>query len=403
MRKRLCVWIALMMAMCTANCAFADGFRFRLEQIPFVATAEPDPTPVPGPTEPPVPEVQPYLDGVSAFPKEAGEARKVLLSFLGDCTLGCNEIDHGKKKSIDYYVEQYGYGYCFDRVKSILELDDLTVANLECVLSDSMDGLDKTTRKVYNFRAYESYVSILEQGSVEAVTIANNHIGDYGQPGFDATCRVLDGSALNWFGSTDFGGQYFVFETEGVKIGFMGSYYQYYWQHEEEMLAMFNEMREKGCQVIIAVMHGGVEYDKRHDRNQSKMARKLIQWGADVVVGHHPHVLQGYEILEGVPVYYSIGNFVFAGNFNIRTPYTVIMQLALSFDEENRYLGCRANMIPCRLSTHEEINYYQPYPVTGVDAVRAIKKMQYDAKQPYPLLDYIENIGAMQDFVPARE
>ena len=290
----------------------------------------------------------------------------------------------------------------FERVRYILEQDDLTVANLECVLADSPEGLDGSTKKTYNFRAYESYVKILEEGSVEAVTVANNHIGDYGRPGFDSTKRVLEASSVSWFGSTELGGQAFVFEKDGIRIGLVGSHVSYYWQHTEELESLLRSLREEqGCKVIIAVIHAGVEYAKRHDDNQTKMARRFIGWGADIVVGHHPHVLQGYELLEDVPVYWSLGNFVFAGNFNLKTKYTAILQLALSFDESGRFMGSRANIIPCRLSEHEEINYYQPFPVTGDDAQRAIRKLQYDTQEPWRLRDYTENIGAVQEFVPA--
>ena len=345
-----------------------------------------------------------YAHTAEYFPAEEGESRKVLFSFLGDCALGCNEIDHGKRKSLDSYVSRYGFGYCFEKVRYILEQDDLTVANLEGVLADSQEGLAPRTKKAYNFRADEAYVNILKVGSVEAVTLANNHAGDYGQPGFDRTVQALDGQGIGWFGSTDWGGQYFIFEQGNVRIGLVGSWVDYYWRHTDEMQAMFEHMRKvEGCQVIIGVIHAGVEYDKRHDNNQTKLARRFIRWGADIVIGHHPHVLQGFRMLEDAPVYYSLGNFVFAGNFTLRTEYTVIMQLALSFAEDGTYLGSRANFIPCRLSEHREINDYRPYPVTGQEAQKAIRQMQYDTKAPWLIRDYVENVGAMQDFIPPRQ
>ena len=423
MLRALSVGLIILMLLCAFPLAGAETFRFapRPTQAPADQSAEPvgvpEPTATPAaepkPTEAPTvmltPEKTlvvydsdlPYTLGSAAFPKVKGEKKRVLLSFLGDCTLGCNEIDHGKKKSLDYYVGQYGFGYCFEKVRYILEQDDLTVGNLECVLSDTADGLDKKTKKNYNFRAYESYVNILKEGSVEAVTVANNHIGDYGQPGFDATVRVLSENGVSWFGSTDWGGQYFIYEKDGIRIGLVGSHVAFYWQNVEQMQAIFERLRAENCQVIIAVIHAGVEYDKRHDDNQTKMARRFIQWGADIVIGHHPHVLQGYEVIDGVPVYYSLGNFVFAGNFQVKTKYTAIMQLSLSFDAKGRFLGSRANFIPCRLSEHYEINYFQPYPVTGDDAKRAIKQMQYDTRDPWRIQDYAENVGAVQDFIPA--
>ena len=400
MRRRMCAALAALALLCLIPAACAELFHFE----PYPDTEEtttPAGTPAPPETSAAPAADQPYMLGAAAFPAERGEARKLLFSFLGDCTLGCNEIDHGKKKSLDYFIGEFGFAYPFERVRAILEKDDLTVANLECVLADADDGLDKRTKKAYNFRAYESYVNILAEGSVEAVTVGNNHIGDYGQPGYDATARVLFESPLDWFGSTEYGSRYMIYENDGIRVGLVGSNVSYYWQNVEEMQAVFDLLREENCQVIIAVIHAGVEYDKRHDDNQTKMAKRFIGWGADIVIGHHPHVLQGYEVIDGAPVYYSLGNFVFAGNFLLKTRYTVIMQLALSFSEGGRFLGSRANFIPCRLSEHYENNYFQPYPVTGEEAVRAIKQMQYDTKPPWLIRDYVENVGAMQEFVPA--
>ena len=104
---------------------------------------------------------------------------------------------------------------------------------------------------------------------------------------------------------------------------------------------------------------------------------------------------------DGKMIFYSLGNFVFAGNFQVKAKYTAILQLALSFGEDGSFLGSRANFIPCRLSEHHEINYYQPYPVTGTDAQRAIRQIQYDTRDPWRIRDYVEGVGAMQDFIPA--
>ena len=272
MQRRMIGLLAVLTLLCAFSAAMAEPFNF----APRVTEA-PAQTPLVQATQMPVVDGIPYSLGISAFPAERGESRKVLLSFLGDCTLGCNEIDHGKKKSLDYYIGEFGFGYCFEQVRYILDRDDLTVGNLECVLADTPDGLDARTKKTYNFRAYESYVNILKEGSVEAVTVANNHIGDYGQPGFDATVRVLCENGVSWFGSTDWGGQFYIYEQDGVRIGLVGSHVSFYWQNVDQMKAVFDHLREENCQVIIAVIHAGVEYDKRHDDNQTKMAKRFTK------------------------------------------------------------------------------------------------------------------------------
>ncbi len=362
-------------------------------------TATPTPTPRPTstlmPTGTPDPVLYPNLRGV--FDEVEGESQKIILSFIGDTTIGCNENDHDSRKAIDAFVNFYGFQYPFQRVSYILEQDDLTIANFEGVLHDNPKDIKK---KTYNFRADPSYVNILREGSIEAVTLANNHSGDYGQTGFESTAEILDENGIGWFASTDYSAKSYIYEKNGVKIGFVGAYVSYYWKNVEAIKALFAELENEGCALTIAVIHGGVEYDARHDKNQTKMATRFIEYGADIVVGHHPHRLQGYEVINGVPVFFSLGNFVFGGNFKMKSKYTAILQFALSFDENNEYMGYQINIIPCRLSSSETVNYYQPFTINGRQAELAIKEIQSDTKRKlYPILDYQEGIGALQPYV----
>ena len=350
-------------------------------------------------------EETPYVNVRGAFDAVEGEKEKVIVSFLGDCTIGCNAVDQPKKKSIITLVNENGFDYPFRRVKYILEQDDLTVANFEGVLADSGKGIKK---KTYNFRADPVFAKVLTEGSVEAVTLGNNHTADFGKPGFESTTAALESAGVNWFASTDYAVKTYLYEKGNARIGFVGMYISYYWQNLDDVKAAFDALREAGAQVVVAVIHGGVEYDARHDNNQTRFAKRMIAFGADAVVGHHPHRLQGYEVLEASPVFYSLGNFVFGGNFYLRSKYTVILQMAFSIDEEGRYMGYQVNLIPCRLSEHDKNNLYQPYPITGRPAELAIDEMQNDTLKFYPISDYQEGIGALQPYVkvekaPAQE
>ena len=358
-----------------------------------------------------VDDSQNYSDIRAMFPDEENEASKIIINFLGDCTLACNETDHGSSQTIEAYVDRFGAEYPFSRVLHILEQDDLTVANFEGTLHNTNDGLYTVPQKTYSFRGNENMVEVLKAGSVEAVSLANNHIGDYGTPGYQDTVRVLNDSGISWFACSEYGSQVFVYEKDGIRIGFISAYISFFWNNLGVIQKAMKELKDQQCSVIIGVMHGGVEYDKRHDDYQLGLARAFIRYGADLVIGHHPHCLQGYGVVEGAPVYYSLGNFVFGGNFRLNTTrkgiaksvkYTMILTCALSFDEDGRFLGSRANMIPCRLSEDENTNYYQPYAVLGADAVSAIEEVLYDTKSPYTLNGYEEGIGALQAFVPAK-
>ena len=383
--------------------------------------AEPGlPTPEPAPTEEPLPiemeEYNPdsYLDTRAAFPAETGEARKVLLSFIGDVTLGCNEDDHRDARSITSYVKRYGYEYPFRKVRYILEQDDLTIANLEGTFHSNSSGLTLQTKKAYNFRAAPDFVEALKQASVEAVAVGNNHSGDYGAPGFEETAAVLDESGIAWFGNTDYSTKGWVYEIDGIRVGFVSCYISHWVMGNGENIpkisATIEDVKAQGVDVLIAYMHGGVEYDAKHDNNQERFARYFIGRGADIVIGSHPHRLQGCELIDGVPVFYSLGNFVFGGNFKFynkkRNTYisnTAILQCALSFDGDHKYLGCRFNVIPCRLGEDTVWNRYQPFPVTGEEADICMKELQVDTENTWRLENVQPGIGAMQMFIPAKD
>ena len=379
-------------------------------------TPTPKPTPTPEPTLAPLPSYPPptsYTDARGAFPEEEGEASKVLLSFIGDVTLGSNEGDHKNPRSIDNYIRQYGYEYPFARVKYILEQDDLTIANFEGTFHSDRSGLTELTKKAYNFRAAPELVEVLKRASVEAVALGNNHVGDFGQPGYDETVQVLDDNGIGWFGNTNYGAKGFVFEHNGVKIGFVSCYISYWvinnGEHVPEINRIIEELRAES-DVVIAYIHGGVEYAAVHDRNQERFFQYFVRKGADIVIGGHPHCLQGCSIYDGVPMFYSLGNFVFGGNFkfystkyNKYIKYTAILQCALSFDEDNRYLGCRFNIIPCRLGEDKVNNQYQPFPVTGAEADECLAVMAVDTGKSWNLSPVIPDIGALQSFIPAKK
>lgn len=372
-------------------------------------TPEPQGTPVPLTTVPPTA----YQDTRAAFPAEPDEAQKVLLSFIGDLTLGANEAEHQNPKAIDAYLAQYGFEYPFTRVRYILEQDDLTVANLEGTFHSDNTGLTAQTKKAYNFRADPAVAESLKLASIEAVALGNNHSGDYGEPGHLETVQVLNENGIDWFGNTPYGAKGFIYTHNGARIGFVSCYVSYWVINNGENIPKINAtieaVQQQGVDVLIAYMHGGVEYDAKHDRNQERFAQYFINRGADIVIGSHPHRLQGCQLMDGVPVFYSLGNFVFGGNFtyynkrhNTTIRYTAILQCALSFDENNRYLGCRFNIIPCRLGENASVNQYQPFPVAGEEADACLKEFQADTNKFWQLSPVVEDIGAMQMFIPAR-
>lgn len=338
--------------------------------------------------------------------------KQITISFVGDCTLGNTPLqrEYYYDVSFENYIETYGMEYPFENVKEILLSDDLTVANLEGVFYDYEAN---RANKTYNFRSITDYVDILTLAGIDAVSIGNNHSMDYGDKGEASTIQTLQDARIGWFGVNEAANGTYIFEKDGVKFGFMSVYYSFWakgGRDAEKVKKNLADLQAAHCDVIIAGMHCGVEYDPKHDDNQEKMARWLYKYGADLVIGHHPHSIQGITVKDGHTTLWSLGNFVFGGNpsLNYKNPIangvlnieSYIAQITFSFDENNQYLGHQLNIIPCFMSGTKEFNNYQPVLVTGDNAQRVIDAIQLDSR-PLKINPYIDGVGAIQEFVPA--
>ena len=331
-----------------------------------------------------------------------GEEKQITVTFLGDCTIGGEDWLREREESFDGYLRAHGADYFFEKVQPVIAHDDLTVANLEGVISDIESG--RIEGKTYKFRAPSSYLSVLTGSSVECVNVANNHSLDYRDIGMRRTARALDDAGIFWFGANIVYQKTWIYQKDGVKIGFIGMEANYLHQQKKVITRLLTKLQKAGCQVIVASLHGGSEYYELHDKGQESKAHWLINNGCDLVLCHHPHVPQGIEVYKHATICYSLGNFVFGGNAQIkrqRARYSAMFQFTFSFDEKNRYLGHQLNLIPVFVSSSAEINTYQPYPVTGEDAETVMKTIQADTK--FKLNPYVENVGAVQDFVPAAQ
>ena len=293
----------------------------------------------------------------------------VRITFLGDCTLG------GEEKALKLYrgfvqtIERNGYAYPFRNLVALTAADDLTVANLEGVLSD---GELKKVDKAYNFRGPTAYTEILREGSVECVTLANNHSRDYGPTGYRDTIRALKEADVAYFGTDSMA----VWQNEeGLMIGFLGVSGHLSGDRYKEHKRQAEILKSMGCAAVITVMHAGREYESEPGDYQHQIVRRTIVSGVDLVIGHHPHIVQGYEILDGVPVVYSLGNCSFGGNLNPRDHDALIVQAELSF-AEGELTGIILHFYPISVSGTAEWNDYSPVLLTGTDAERVLKKME---------------------------
>ncbi len=291
------------------------------------------------------------------------------LSVVGDCTLGTDEtFDYDT--SLNAYYENYGADYFLQNVKDIFSADDLTIANFEGTLTDSDEREDKT----FAFKAPASYASILTGGSVEAVNTANNHSHDYGEQSFDDTLAALDDAGIVHFGYDETA----VMDVKGIKVGLVGIYELYdHLEREQQLKDNIAKVKADGAQLIVVIFHWGNETETVPDSNQTTLGRIAIDEGADLVCGHHPHVLQGIETYKGRNIVYSLGNFCFGGNSSPSDMDTMIYQQTFTIDADGVKKDNVTNIIPCSISSaaYDGYNNYQPTPAEGDEATRILGKL----------------------------
>ena len=290
------------------------------------------------------------------------------VSVVGDCTLGTDE-NFDYSTSLNAYFENYGKEYFFQNVKSIFEADDLTIANNEGTFTDSYDREDKT----FAFKAPASFAGIYSCSSVEAVNTANNHSHDYGEQSFQDTMDALDAEGVIHFGYDETA----VMDIKGVKVGLVGIYeLNDHLEREQQLKDNIAKVKEDGAKLIIVIFHWGNEKETVPDSNQMTLGRLAIDLGADLVCGHHPHVLQGIEEYKGKNIVYSLGNFCFGGNSSPSDMDTIIFQQTFTITNDGVQNDNVTNIIPCSISSASGYNNYQPTPAEGDEKTRIMEKIQ---------------------------
>ncbi len=301
------------------------------------------------------------------------EKKEIILSFIGDCTLGRDER-YGYENSFDHVfkLNNNDYSYFFRNVKEVLEADDLTIANLEGTLTDATIRQEKK----FTFKGDPSYVNILLSGSVEIVNLANNHTRDFKEKGYNDTLKALESSNIGYFGDTIF----LIEEVKGIKIGFAGFSGFANTSSKiiqiEESLKYFNEQK---VDIKIVSFHWGIERDNYHNSTQESLGKTAIDNGADLVIGHHPHVLQGIQEYNERYIVYSLGNFVFGGNRNPSDKDSMIFQKIFYF-EDDQIVNTSINIIPVSISSMTNKNDFQPYVFEDENKVRVLNRINKYSK-----------------------
>ena len=291
------------------------------------------------------------------------------LCFAGDCTIGTLHEWQGQHSSNNMlYVIGDDYAYPFSGVSGIFDAADFTMVNLEGTFTNETAAKGKD----YRFRSAPDYAAVLPLGNVDAVTLANNHSGDYLNAGLADTKAALEENGILW---ADDHTPLIVELEGGLKLGFVtynvveiDLYVGDVDGYMAHITPQYNQCVEAACDLIIGFMHWGWEYTDGPEDWMVDFAHRMADMGFDMVVGSHAHILQETEYYNGVPIFYSLGNFCYGGHSNPKDKDTVIVRQNLVLSEDGTVILGETEFLPCSISSDPNSNNFCPTPYQESDA-----------------------------------
>lgn len=295
---------------------------------------------------------------------------EVIIQAVGDVMLG------GRWES---QVARDGYDHPFEKIAAELKKSDITLVNLEAPLTDR--GSEYTDKK-YRFRIKPQAAAALKKAGITTVTLANNHSMDYGAVGLFDTLQQLDKAGIGYVGAGEnlaAARRPLIYDIRGTKVALLGyslTLPQEFWAGEkragtapllEKLVKEDITLARKQASIVLVTAHWGEEGTTRLREYQPRLARMMIDSGADAVIGHHPHVLQGVETYKRGIIFYSLGNFAFAHKSRIadRT-----MLVRLRFEGNKR----TAELLPVNV-LHNEVGF-QPTLLTGEKGDEVVERVK---------------------------
>lgn len=298
---------------------------------------------------------------------DVARERTVTLSAIGDCTLGADQ-SFNTTINFDAFAAMNGTAYFFENVADILKNDDVTFANLEGTITTST----ARAAKQYAFKGDPSYTEILKSGSVDVVTLANNHSSDYGEQSLTDTQMYLTEAGIDYC----MGDTYVIKNVNGVKTAFIGIYVlRDGMERETQVRETIAAAKADGADLVIVGFHWGSEKATSPDETQKSLAHTAVDCGADLVVGHHPHVLQGIEKYNGKYIVYSLGNFCFGGNTAPSDTDTIIFRQTFTIRDGNVQADDQIDIVPCSITSADGYNDYKPTPAGEEKAQRIMERL----------------------------
>ena len=307
--------------------------------------------------------------------EESQEPQNLSISLIGDILMD---------GSVRAHINKNGFNYPWDGVRNYFQKDDITIGNLETSITNNGT---KWPNKQFNFRSDPRNIKAMEEAGIDVVSLANNHSLDYGYNGLIDTLGYIDNSKIKRVGAGHNKKDAMkgtIIEKNGVKMGIIGfsrvvpdvKWYATdkraglvgaYDPHIEEVLGRVREIRDE-VDILVLSIHWGVERSDTPRKQEMDLAKRLVDSGVDIVMGHHPHVLQGIEIYKGKPIFYSLGNFVFGTSAEL-TSNTMIAQVNLV--EKNID---NVKIIPCEIVRGRPIPLHKEKKIEKINYLYKISK-----------------------------
>ncbi|WP_409345676.1 CapA family protein [Paenibacillus sp. MBLB4367] len=337
------------------------------------ATASPAPS---GTGDPAGAKPGPGNETGSPPPADSGE--RVTLTFVGDVIMA---------ETVESAMKQHGYDYPFKQVKPYLERADVTIANLETPVTERGTKQDKE----YAYQSTPKAMPAFKDSGIDIVNLANNHSLDMGVEGLIETFDHLAKHGIERFGAGRNRAEAYspvIVEKKGIKIAFLGFtrvYPNSAWFAGEKtpgLASMYDfalplaveaiEAARKKADLVVVVAHWGVERQDLPEAYQRQAAKAYIDAGADLIVGGHPHVLQGFETYKDKWIVYSLGNFIFTTNDVAKTWETIILEASCTKERQ-----CEVKAVPVLTK------WAQPVPLegeAGAALLQRLSSISYGAK-----------------------
>ncbi len=236
-------------------------------------------------------------------------------------------------------ILQKGMAYPFQAVDSVLRDAEVVFANLEAPFGEGGAPFEKS----FTFRVNPKLVKVLRHGGINLVSLANNHMMDYGAEVMEQTRRLLKAEGI-WFAGAGLNQQEAmqpaIFTVNGVKVAFVACSLTFpeefwasdtsagtYFPYQEVFYRQIRQLKQENDLVLVS-FHWGEELRKTPKQYQRQLAHQTVEAGADLIVGHHPHIIQGLEVYRGKLIAYSLGNFVF-GSYSSRATRSMMLKLRM--------------------------------------------------------------------------